>query len=109
MAPADGGNARHARSFNPTSLHTIGRHILAHLDPDGPEPCDEPEIAPAAGELRLWNRRDGRLGLEGYLEREHSAAFRSLIEQLAASRPAGNLRTGPPPRTAPPPPANPRI
>jgi len=57
--------ARHARSFNPTSLHTIGRHILAHLDPDGPEPRDEPQPAPAAGELRLWDRRDGRLGLEG--------------------------------------------
>ncbi|MBA2470768.1 MAG: DUF222 domain-containing protein [Pseudonocardiales bacterium] len=38
--------------------------------------------------MRLWDRRDGRLGLEGYLEPEHSAAFRSLIEQLAAPRPA---------------------
>jgi hypothetical protein len=80
--------ARHARSFNPTSLHKIGQHILAHLDPDGPEPRDEPEPAPAAGELRFWDRRDGRLGLEGFLEPEHSAAFRSLIEQLAAPRPA---------------------
>ncbi|MGA9312442.1 MAG: DUF222 domain-containing protein, partial [Pseudonocardiaceae bacterium] len=33
--------ARHARSFNSTSLHRIGQHILAHLDPDGPEPRDE--------------------------------------------------------------------
>ena len=33
--------AHHARSFNPTSLHTIGRHIVAHLDPDGPEPRDD--------------------------------------------------------------------
>jgi Domain of unknown function (DUF222) len=80
--------ARHARSFNSTSLHRIGQHILAHLDPDGAEPRDEPEPAPVAGELRLWDRRDGRLGLEGYLECEHSAAFRSLIEQFAAPRPA---------------------
>ena len=80
--------ARHARSFNSTSLHRIGQHILAHLDPDGPEPRDEPQPAPAAGELRLWDRRDGRLGLEGYLEPEHRAAFRSLIDQLAAPRPA---------------------
>jgi hypothetical protein len=36
----------------------------------------------------LWDRRDGRLGLEGYLEPEHRAAFRSLIDQLAAPRPA---------------------
>ena len=80
--------ARHARSFNSTSLHRIGLHILNHLDPDGPEPRDELQPAPAAGELRLWDRRDGRLGLEGYLEPEHRAAFRSLIGQLAAPRPA---------------------
>ncbi len=82
--------ARHARSFNSTSLHRIGLHILAHLDPDGPEPRDEPQPAPAAGELRLWDRRDGRLGLEGYLEAEHRAAFRSLIDQLAAPRPSAD-------------------
>ncbi|MGH3830924.1 MAG: DUF222 domain-containing protein [Pseudonocardiaceae bacterium] len=80
--------ARHARSFNPSSLHKIGRHILAHLDPDGPRPRDEPKPAPAAGEFRFWERRDGRLGLEGFLEPEHSAAFRTLIEQLAKPRPA---------------------
>ena len=80
--------AGYARSFNPTSLHTISRHLLAHLDPDGPEPRDEPESDPGAGELRLRNRRDGRLGLEGFLEAEHGAAFRSLIDQLAGPRPA---------------------
>ena len=80
--------ARHARSFNSTSLHRIGQHILAHLDPDGPAPRDQPQPVPAAGELRLWDRRDGRLGLEGYLEPEHRAAFRSLIDQLAAPRPS---------------------
>jgi hypothetical protein len=96
---AEADLARHARSFNPTSLHKIGQRILAHLDPDGPEPRDEPQPDPAAGELRLWDRRDGRLGLEGYLEPEHGAAFRSLIEQLAAPRPAAegipDTRTGP--------------
>jgi hypothetical protein len=83
--------AHHARSFNPTSLHTIGRHIVAHLDPDGPEPRDDQEPDPAAGELRLRNRRDGRLGLEGFLEPEHGAAFRSLIEQLAGPRPTAGI------------------
>ena len=91
--------ARYARSFNPTSLHTIGRHLLAHLDPDGPAPREEPEPTPAAGELRFRNRRDGRLGLEGFLEPEHSAAFRSLIEQLAAPRPTAEGI--PDPRTTP--------
>ncbi|PZS35915.1 MAG: HNH endonuclease [Pseudonocardiales bacterium] len=91
--------ARHARSFNSTSLHKIGQRILAHLDPDGPRPRDEQDSASAAGELRFWDRRDGRLGLEGYFEPEHSATFRSLIEQLAAPRPATesvpDTRTGP--------------
>ncbi|MBV9142919.1 MAG: DUF222 domain-containing protein [Pseudonocardiales bacterium] len=96
---AEADLARYARSFDPTSLHKIGRHILAHLDPDGSPPRDEPALAPAAGELRLRERRDGRLGLEGFLEPEHSAAFRALIEQLAAPRPAA---AGiPDPRTAP--------
>ncbi len=91
--------AHHARSFNPAALHKIGLRILSHLDPDGPEPRDEPQPAPVAGELRFWDRRDGRLGLDGYLEPEHGAAVRSLIEQLAAPRPAA---TGiPDARTAP--------
>jgi hypothetical protein len=91
--------ARYVRSFDPTSLHKIGRHLLAHLDPDGSRPREEPEPAPAAGELRFRERRDGRLGLEGFLEPEHSAAFRSLIEQFAAPRPAAeNI---PDPRTTP--------
>ncbi len=56
--------ARHARSFNPTSLHRIGQHILAHLDPDGPAPRDEPQPAPTAGELRFLGapRRATRAG-----------------------------------------------
>jgi len=80
--------ARHARSFDPTSLHKIAMHILDHLDPDGPEPRDEAEPVPAAGDLRFWDGGDGRLGLEGFLEPEHRAAFRSLIEQCAGPCPA---------------------
>ncbi|HWR48278.1 MAG TPA: DUF222 domain-containing protein, partial [Pseudonocardiaceae bacterium] len=90
--------AHYAHSFDPTSLHTIGRHILAHLDPDGAPSRDIPESAPAAGEFRFWDRRDGRLGLDGFLDPEHSAAFRALIEQLAAPRPAAE--TIPDARTA---------
>ncbi|MGH3964867.1 MAG: DUF222 domain-containing protein [Pseudonocardiaceae bacterium] len=85
---AEADLARYARSFDPASLHKIGRHILAHLDQDGSEPRDEPEPTPAAGELRFRERRDGRLGLDGFLEPEHGAAFRALIDQFAAPRPA---------------------
>ncbi|MGA9309159.1 MAG: DUF222 domain-containing protein, partial [Pseudonocardiaceae bacterium] len=59
----------------PTSTPTVPNPATSHS-------------TPASGELRLWDRRDGRLGLEGYLEPEHRAAFRSLIDQLAAPRPA---------------------
>jgi hypothetical protein len=85
---AEADLARYAHSFAPASLSKIGRHILAHLDQDGPQPREEPEPAVAAGELRLRERRDGRLGFEGFLESEHGAAFRALIEQFAAPRPA---------------------
>ncbi|MBV9141377.1 MAG: DUF222 domain-containing protein [Pseudonocardiales bacterium] len=95
---AEADLARYARSFAPASLSKIGRHILAHLDQDGPKPREEPEPAAAAGELRLRERRDGRLGFEGFLEPEHGGAFRSLIEQFAAPRPASEGI--PDPRTA---------
>ncbi|MFZ0119574.1 MAG: DUF222 domain-containing protein, partial [Pseudonocardiaceae bacterium] len=54
---AEADLARHARSFNPTSLHKIGLRILGCLDPDGRPPRDEPQPDPAAGELRLWEPR----------------------------------------------------
>jgi len=73
----------------PRRCTRIGQHILAHLDPDGPEPRDEPQPVPAAGELRLWDRRDGRLGLEGYLEAEHRAAFRALTGKQSRGRANG--------------------
>ncbi|MBW0008606.1 MAG: DUF222 domain-containing protein [Pseudonocardiales bacterium] len=85
---AEADLARYAHSFDPTSPSKIGRHILAHLDQDGPQPREGPEPAPGAGELRLRERRDGRLGLDGLLAPEHSAAFRTLIDQLAAPQPA---------------------
>ena len=78
--------ARHARTFGPTELAKLGQHMLAHLDPDGPEPRDD-EPAPAAGELRLRNRRDGKLGFEGWLDGEHGPQFQGLIDQLAKPRP----------------------
>ena len=77
---------KYARRFGPTDLAKLGQHMLAHLDPDGPEPRDD-EPAPAAGELRLRNRRDGKLGFEGWLDREHGPQFQGLIDQLAKPRP----------------------
>lgn len=80
--------ARYARDFDPRRLRTLAQRILATLDPDGPEPAEDdpaPEV-PVRGELWLRDRRDGRLGLEGWLDPQHGAMVRSLIEQLAAPR-----------------------
>ena len=78
--------ARYGRDFAPRALRTIAQRIVATLDPDGPEPGgDDPAAgSPVRGELWLRDRRDGRLGLEGWLAPEHGAMVRSLIEQLAA-------------------------
>lgn len=82
--------ARYGRDFAPRSLRVIAQRIVATLDPDGPEPRDDDPTpgTPVRGELWLRDRRDGRLGLEGWLDAEHGAMVRSLIEQLAAPRPA---------------------
>ncbi|MGH3976196.1 MAG: DUF222 domain-containing protein, partial [Pseudonocardiaceae bacterium] len=80
--------AGYARDFDPRRLRLIAHRMLATLDPDGPEPSDDPSPAtPVCGELWLRDRRDGRLGVEGWLDAEHGTMVRSLIEQLAARRP----------------------
>ncbi|MGH3717811.1 MAG: DUF222 domain-containing protein [Pseudonocardiaceae bacterium] len=80
--------AGYARDFDPRRLRIIAQHLLAVLDPDGPPPGEDPAPAtPVRGELRLRDRRDGRLGVEGWLDPEHGAMVRALIEQLAARRP----------------------
>jgi hypothetical protein len=86
---AEADLAGYAADFDPRRLRIIAQRIVATLDPDGPEPADNPLPArPARGELWLQERRDGRLGLEGWLGAEQGALFRSLIEQLAEPRPA---------------------
>ncbi|MGH4010413.1 MAG: DUF222 domain-containing protein [Pseudonocardiaceae bacterium] len=80
--------AGYAHDFDPRRLRLIAHRMLANLDLDGPEPRDEPTAAtPVRGKLWLRDRRDGRLGLEGWLDPEHGTMVRSLIEQLAARRP----------------------
>lgn len=85
---AEADLAGYARDFDPRRLRLIAHRLLATLDPDGPEPTDDTTAAtPIRGELWLRDRRDGRLGLEGWLDAEHGTTVRSLIEQLATRRP----------------------
>jgi hypothetical protein len=85
---ADADLAGYARDFDPRRLRIIAQRLLACLDPDGLPPQEEsPAAAPVRGELWLRERRNGRLGLEGWLGPEHGSLVRALIEQLATRRP----------------------
>ncbi|PZS23066.1 MAG: HNH endonuclease [Pseudonocardiales bacterium] len=82
---AEADLAGYARDFDPRRLRIIAQRLVANLDPDGAPPVDEPDpTPPVRGELWLRDRRDGRLGLEGWLDAEHGSMVRALIEQLAA-------------------------
>lgn len=92
--------AGYASEFDPRRLRVLAGRMLDVLDPDGPEPAgDSTPATPTPGELWLRDRRDGRLGLEGWLDPEHGNMFRALIEQLAARRPTTDGI--PDPRSAP--------
>ncbi|MGH3764491.1 MAG: DUF222 domain-containing protein [Pseudonocardiaceae bacterium] len=81
--------AGYARDFDPRRLRVIANRVLDVVNPDGPEPVQEDPTpaTPARGELWLRDRRDGSLGLEGWLDPEHGSEFRALIEQLATRHP----------------------
>ncbi|MBV9161859.1 MAG: DUF222 domain-containing protein [Pseudonocardiales bacterium] len=88
---AEADLAGYARDFDPRRLRIIAHRLLTNLDPDGLPPSDDPIPAtPVRGELWLRDRRDGRLGLEGWLDPEHGTLVRSLIEQLAGRRPTAD-------------------
>jgi hypothetical protein len=85
---AEAALAGYARDFDPRRLRIIAQRLVATLDPDGPAPGEDPIPAtPVRGELWLRDRRDGGVGLEGWLDAEHGSMVRALIEQLAARRP----------------------
>lgn len=78
--------AGYARDFDPRRLRIIAQRIIDTLDPDGPEPPDDPfPLKPSRGELWLRSRRDGRLGLEGERARG-SDDFPPRVANLRTSR-----------------------
>jgi Domain of unknown function (DUF222)/HNH endonuclease len=73
-----------ARRFDPTALTRIGERLLAHLDPDGTEPTDEPE---QLRELRVRTRPDGTVTLNGKLDPEGGARVLEVLNSLNSPRP----------------------
>ncbi|MGH3781448.1 MAG: DUF222 domain-containing protein, partial [Pseudonocardiaceae bacterium] len=78
---AEADLAGYARDFDPRRLRIIAHRLVAHLDPDGPAPGEDPTPAtPVRGELWLRDRRDGRLepgGLAGCRAGQHGLCDRA--------------------------------
>jgi hypothetical protein len=66
-------------------LTRIGERLLACLDPDGPEPADEPE---QTRELRVRTGSDGTVSLTGWLDPEGGARGLEVLNSLNGRRPA---------------------
>jgi Domain of unknown function (DUF222) len=72
-----------ARRFDPGALARIGERLLAHLDPDGAAPAEEPE---AMRELRVRTGPDGVVSLAGKLDPEGGARVLEVLNALKGRR-----------------------
>lgn len=77
-----------ARRFDPTRLRAVADRVLTHLHPDRDRPDDDLPAAPSAGSLHVRRRRDGRYGLDGWLETVPGATLAALLDALAPPRPS---------------------
>jgi Domain of unknown function (DUF222)/HNH endonuclease len=84
VARAEETLARAASGFDPAALTRIGERLLAHLDPDGTAPAEEPE---QSRELRVRTRPDGTVTLNGKLDPEGGARVREVLNSLNSPRP----------------------
>ncbi|MGH3943493.1 MAG: DUF222 domain-containing protein [Pseudonocardiaceae bacterium] len=83
-AQAEETLAHAARRFDPAALSRIGERLLAHLDPDGNAPTEEPE---QARELRVRTGPDGAVSLTGKLDPEGGARVLEVLNSLNGRRP----------------------
>lgn len=73
-----------ARRFDPAALSRIADRVLAHLDPDGAAPAEEPETT---RELRVRTGPDGAVSLTGRLDPEGGARVLEVLGSLNQRRP----------------------
>lgn len=76
--------AHAARRFDPAALSRIADRVLAHLDPDGTAPAEEPETA---RELRVRSGPAGAVSLSGRLDPEGGARLLEVLGSLNQRRP----------------------
>ncbi len=88
----------HARTSDPRTVRMLGQRILAHLDPDGPNP-QERESQQAHRRVSLNRLEDGTGLLEGRLSPSCEAIWEAILTPLAARRSEDAL--GPDERTLP--------
>jgi hypothetical protein len=82
-AQAEQTLAQAARRFDPAALSRIGERLLAHLDPDGTAPSEEPE---SMRELRVRTGSDGTVSLTGHLDPEGGARVLEVLGSLNERR-----------------------
>ncbi|MGQ0719728.1 MAG: DUF222 domain-containing protein, partial [Pseudonocardiales bacterium] len=83
-AQAEETLAHTARRFDPAALARVGERLLAHLDPDGKAPTEEPETI---RELRVRAGSDGTVSLAGKLDPEGGARVLEVLNSLNGRRP----------------------
>jgi hypothetical protein len=83
-AEAEQTLAHAARRFDPAALGRIAERLLAHLDPDGTTPAEEPE---SLRELRVRTGPDGTVTLNGTLDPEGGARVLEVLNSLNGRRP----------------------
>jgi len=78
-----------ARSHGPHQLTRMGKHLLHTLDPDGPHRLELAENAQREHRgLAITRRRAGGFRLRGDLDDELGATLLTVLDPLAAPRPA---------------------
>jgi hypothetical protein len=97
LAEAEQTLLGHAERFTPRTVGRIGAHLVAVLDPDGPEP-DDREPADPGYFLNLRTRQDGSAEGEFVLDPVTALTLKSLVD--AGSAPQPSSVEGPDPRTA---------
>ncbi|HEY2723435.1 MAG TPA: DUF222 domain-containing protein [Pseudonocardiaceae bacterium] len=84
LALAEQTLADAARRFDPAALARIAERLLAHLDPDGTAPTDEPE---RSRELYVRTSRDGTVNLTGRLDPDGGARVLAVLDALNTRHP----------------------